>query len=77
MKLNITGVRLSRSLKETFVSIEVDGKWTELIREPVEAMYDHIVNDSGIAKAISMARPDLLSETDKTVAKAQSDMFPK
>ena len=35
------------------VRIEIGGKWVELIREPLDAPFSHIIEPSGIDRAVS------------------------
>lgn len=53
--MKITGVRLGRNATHAIVSVEMNGMWIELIREPLLSQFDHIVNESGIKKARSEA----------------------
>jgi hypothetical protein len=52
--MNITGVRLRREgveidrQAEAVVEIEHNGEWVELIREPIGANFDSIVNEPGL-----------------------------
>jgi hypothetical protein len=48
----ITGIKLHRTAKHVFVSIEVNGQWLPLIREPICGQFHHIVEGSGIRSAI-------------------------
>ena len=57
MRIDITGVRLKMEMdgerrRDAVVFIEAGGKWFEIVRERVDGAFDHIVNDSGIEKAI-------------------------
>lgn len=50
--MNITGIKLSRNATDVFVLMEKDGRWIEVIREPADAAFDHIVNESGMTTCV-------------------------
>lgn len=53
---DITGISLTRVGDRAVVRIEVGGVWIDLISEPLDSPFSHIVNESGIAKAVSENR---------------------
>jgi hypothetical protein len=46
--MRVTGVKLTRQGNDTIVLVEVSGRWVEIIREPFDGCFDHIVNKSGL-----------------------------
>jgi hypothetical protein len=53
--IKITGVSLYRIGKDAIVSLEIGGRWVEVIRERADANYSHICEEGGIAKALTDA----------------------
>lgn len=49
--MNVSGIKLSRECGDAVVYAEIGGLWVELIREPLDGCFDHIVNESGMEKA--------------------------
>lgn len=45
-------IHLRREGSHAIVSIEVDGKWVDVIKENASAPYSHIVEPDGIAAAV-------------------------
>lgn len=51
-QFEITGIRLTREGQDAVVSVELDGTWCLVIKEPLDGYFDHIVNVGGIVKAM-------------------------
>jgi hypothetical protein len=53
--ITITGIHLMRHSEHVCVSVEIGGKWVEVIRERHDGSFSHIVEPSGMRKAALMA----------------------
>ena len=53
--MDITGLCLKREVDDMVVSIEVGGKWINVIREPAEGPISHIVEPAGMEKSVKEA----------------------
>jgi hypothetical protein len=50
--MEISAIHLIRKGNDTVVLIEQNGNWVEVIREPFDGNFSHIIEKSGIEKAI-------------------------
>lgn len=51
--MDISAIDLRREGTDAVVQIEVKGKWIEVIRERFDGCLSHIVEESGMQKAVS------------------------
>lgn len=49
--VEVSGVHLFRTGEHVAVSVEIDGRWVEVIRELHDAAFSHIVEPNGIRRA--------------------------
>lgn len=50
--ISIMGIHLFRTGEYVVVAAEIDGKWVEVIRERHDGAFSHIVEPSGMRRAI-------------------------
>lgn len=55
--MDISAIKLVRLGDDAVVLIESNGYWSEVIREPYDACYSHIVEEGGMRKAIEEQEP--------------------
>lgn len=54
----ISGLYLRRQGGKIIVTVEIDGRWVDVITESVDGEISHNVYPSGIHKALQGSRPD-------------------
>lgn len=47
----VSGIHLFRTGEHVVVSVEIDGRWVEVIRERNDGSFSHIVEPNGVRKA--------------------------
>lgn len=48
--ITLTGIRLHRDMNDAVVSVEINGKWIEVIREGCDSNFSHIIEPLGIKR---------------------------
>lgn len=53
--MEVTAIKLVRLGRDAVVLAEMLGRWVEVIREPYDGCYSHIIEDGGLRRAAAEA----------------------
>ncbi len=54
--IEVQGVMVRRLGEHVLVEVEVDGKWYQVIQEPIDSNFSHIIEPGGIRSIVNGSR---------------------